>query len=77
MLDNFEHLLAAREDVLALVADCPHLAVLATSRRPCACAASASTASRPWSYPPADPDADEHFASVALFLDRVGRLGSN
>src|SRR6266566_4648428 len=32
LLDNFEHVIAAAPDVATLLADCPHLEVLATSR---------------------------------------------
>jgi len=45
--DNFEHLLAAREDVRALLADCPQLVVLITSRLALRYVASMSTGSRP------------------------------
>src|SRR5260370_14589347 len=32
LLDNFEHVVAAAPDVATLLADCPHLDVLVTSR---------------------------------------------
>ena len=51
LLDNFEHVLAARESVLPLLEACPRLVMLVTSRSPWTCGAAANTRSPPWSCP--------------------------
>ncbi|MBL7524138.1 transcriptional regulator, partial [Frankia sp. CNm7] len=86
VIDNCEHLLdAARDAVDELLAACPRLAVLATSREPLGLAAEhvwrLAPLPLPLPGPPgqdaADPDASAELArvpSVALFLDRAGRV---
>ena len=77
VLDNVEHLLAAREDLLALAADCPHLVVLATSRVPLRVRGEREYRVAPLELPTEDATAEdlEQIASAALFLDRVRAAG--
>lgn len=77
VLDNLEHLLAAREDVVALLAECPHLVVLATSRAPLRVRGERGYRVAPLDLPPAmtTPADLAKIASVALFLDRVRAAG--
>ena len=65
VLDNFEQLLAARSDLAAILADCPSLRVLATSREPLNV-----TAEREFRVPPMT-EAD----AVALFDERAVDAG--
>ena len=80
MVDNCEHLLdAVRDTVAVLLAGCPGLTVLATSREPLGLAAERVWRLTPLPVPqPADEapgaDAIERVASVAIFLDRAGRV---
>lgn len=74
VVDNAEHLLdAVRDTVAMLLTACPRLVVLVTSREPLGL-----PAERTWRLPPLDlPDEDRSpadVASVALFLDRAGRV---
>ncbi|MBX6390295.1 MAG: winged helix-turn-helix domain-containing protein [Frankia sp.] len=81
VIDNCEHLLdAARDAVGALLSGCPGLTVLATSREPLGLAAEYVWRLAPLALPaPPDqtlPDASAlaRVPSVALFLDRAGRV---
>ncbi|HEX2075133.1 MAG TPA: BTAD domain-containing putative transcriptional regulator [Geodermatophilus sp.] len=74
VIDNCEHLLdAARAVVEALLSACPRLAVLATSREPLGLTAECLVRLPPLRL----PDGERELArvpSVALFLDRAGRV---
>ncbi|MDP4502914.1 LuxR C-terminal-related transcriptional regulator [Nonomuraea turcica] len=74
LLDNCEHLVDTCAEVTAgLVAACPRLSVLATSREPLHIASELI-----WRVPPLDlPDAESADAeSVQLFLDRAAAAGT-
>ncbi|TMR25475.1 tetratricopeptide repeat protein [Nonomuraea turkmeniaca] len=74
VLDNCEHLVdTCAEVAAALVASCPRVSVLATSREPLRIASELI-----WRVPPLDlPDADSADAeSVQLFLDRAAAAGT-
>jgi predicted ATPase/transcriptional regulator with XRE-family HTH domain len=75
VLDNCEHLLAAAPEVAALLADCPHLAVLATSRAPLRVRGERAYPLAPLALPPLDrvPTASEVVAApaAALFVARA------
>ena len=76
VLDNFEHLLDAAPAVAELLATCPELHVLVTSRSPLRLAAEREYAIPPLRLPAAASTADD-FASIAgyeaveLFLERA------
>ena len=74
VVDNCEHLLdAARDLVLAVLASCPRVTVLATSREPLGLAAEHTFRLAPLPLP--GPGADLAAApAVALFLDRAQRV---
>jgi predicted ATPase/DNA-binding SARP family transcriptional activator len=73
LLDNWEHLLDAAPLLADLLAACPQLKVLATSREPLRIRAERRYALRPLALP--EPDADlattTEAAAVALFVDRA------
>ena len=74
MLDNFEHLLAGAPLPADLLARCPGLTILATSREPLRVAAERLYAVDPLAVPPegdAPLPGDQRYPSVALFLDRA------
>lgn len=75
VLDNVEHLLAAAPAVAALLADCPQLAVLATSRAPLRVGAEQEYPVPPLATPPLDhvPTLLEVAAAPAarLFVERA------
>jgi predicted ATPase len=74
VVDNCEHLLdAARELVQALLASCPRVAVLATSRAPLGLAAERVFRLAPLAVPAAGADPTRSPA-VAVFLDRARRV---
>lgn len=77
VLDNFEHLIEAREQVLALLEACPRLVVMATSR-----VALRARAEREFRVAPlalleesASPKTLERSPAVGLFRDRAGAAG--
>ncbi len=76
VLDNLEHLLDAATDVAALLARCPGLVVLATSRAALRVRAELERPLGPLPVP-AGPDLPAAAASpaVQLFLDRAGATG--
>ncbi len=74
VLDNFEHLLAGAPLPADLLARCPGLTVLATSREPLRVAAERVYTVDPLAVPPegdAPLPGDHRYPSVALFLDRA------
>ncbi|WP_173064066.1 BTAD domain-containing putative transcriptional regulator [Phytohabitans houttuyneae] len=74
VVDNCEHLLdAARDLTAAVLAACPEVTVLATSREPLGLAAECVSRLPPLPLPGAGEDLPR-VASVAVFLDRAGRV---
>jgi predicted ATPase/DNA-binding SARP family transcriptional activator len=74
VLDNFEHLLAGVPLPADLLARCPGLTILATSREPLRVAAERLYTVDPLAVPPegdAPLPGDQRYPSVALFLDRA------
>ncbi|MCY3739551.1 MAG: tetratricopeptide repeat protein [Candidatus Poribacteria bacterium] len=73
VLDNFEHVMAATEDVKTLLLRCPTLHCLITSREPLKIAGEQRFIVPPLSVPPEDLDweALHHYESVQLFLARA------
>ena len=75
VLDNFEHLLPAAGLVAQLLAACPQLKVLATSRAPLNLRGEHEYAVPPMSVPgrdaPPDPDGLAQYEAVALFVERA------
>ena len=75
VLDNFEHLLEGVPLPAELLARCPGLTVMATSREPLRVAAERLYAVDPLAVPPAELDAPlpeaQRYPAVALFLDRA------
>ena len=74
VLDNFEHLLAGVPLPAELLARCPGLMILATSREPLRVAAERLYSVDPLAVPPegdAPLPGDQRYPSVALFLDRA------
>ncbi len=75
VLDNFEQVLTAAPDVAELLAACPHLKVLVTSRAPLRLSAEHEFPVPPLAHPdPArlpPPDTLADYPAVALFVDRA------
>jgi predicted ATPase/class 3 adenylate cyclase len=73
VLDNFEHLLAAARFVSALLAACPALTVLATSREPLALAVEQRYPVAPLALPVDEDDAEAlaRVPAVVLFCERA------
>ena len=75
VLDNFEHLLPAAGLVAALLAACPQLKVLATSRAPLNLLGEHEYPVPPMSVPgrdaPPEPDDLTQYEAVALFVERA------
>jgi predicted ATPase len=77
VLDNFEHLLGAGSDLAHLMAACPNLSVLATSRAPLRIRDEYELALAPLELPgtdrdeAADPAALANVASIQLFVERA------
>lgn len=76
VLDNFEHLLSAGSDLARLMACCPDLGVLATSRVPLRIRDEYELALPPLELPgtdgdDADPAALANVASIQLFVERA------
>ena len=76
VVDNCEHLLGAvRDTVGTILAACPRLTVLTTSREPLGLAAEHAFRLAPLPLPDAADEGDlAHVASVAVFLDRAARV---
>jgi predicted ATPase/transcriptional regulator with XRE-family HTH domain len=76
VLDNFEHVLAARDAVLALLEACPGVVVLVTSRVALRVRAGREYPVAPLALPdPAGQDAGPDSPAVQLFLDRAEAAG--
>ena len=73
VLDNFEHLMEASQDVKTLLLRCPTLHCLITSREPLKVAGEQRFMVPPLSTPAEDVDCEvlRHFESVQLFLARA------
>jgi predicted ATPase/transcriptional regulator with XRE-family HTH domain len=78
VLDNCEHVVACRDAVLGLLAACPRVAVLATSRVPLRVRGERVCPVAPLPVPePAQPlEALGHSAAVALYLERAQAAGA-
>lgn len=79
LLDNVEHVLAARHGMLALLEACPHLIVLATSRVALHLRAGREYPIAPLAVPdPADPpEVLASSSAVQLFLERARAVGAD
>ena len=76
VLDNFEHVLAARDAVLSLLEACPGVVVLVTSRVALRVRAGREYPVAPLALPdPAGQDAVPDSPAVQLFLDRAEAAG--
>lgn len=74
VIDNCEHLLdAARDTIGVVLSACPRVSVLATSREPLGLTAEYAFRLAPLPLPRSDRDV-EQVPSVAVFLDRAGRV---
>jgi predicted ATPase len=78
LLDNFEHLLAARDSVLALLEPCPHLIMLVTSRVALDVRGSREYPIAPLAVPEAAGPAEALAVSPAaqLFVERARATGA-
>jgi predicted ATPase/DNA-binding SARP family transcriptional activator/Tfp pilus assembly protein PilF len=80
LLDNFEHLMAAKTDVARLLQSCPRLVVLVTSREALGLSGEHVIAVEPFSLP-ADPSPDAaeiaRLESVRLFTYHAQRVRPN
>jgi predicted ATPase/DNA-binding SARP family transcriptional activator len=78
ILDNFEHVLAARGEVAALLAACPSLRILVTSRAPLNVRWEQRYPVAPLSFPDPHNGSDPHdllkYPAVALFVERARAL---
>jgi non-specific serine/threonine protein kinase len=81
LLDNFEHLLPAAGLVSELLAACPDLKILATSRIPLNLRGEHEFQVPPLALPardlPAEPEALAQYEAVALFVDRAGEVAAD
>jgi predicted ATPase/DNA-binding XRE family transcriptional regulator len=77
VLDNFEHVAAARLDVLDLIESCPRLASLITSRSPLRLRGEREFRVAPLEIPDSDDTLDTiaRSASVAMFVERAQATG--
>lgn len=75
VLDNFEQVLDAASDVVDLLAHCPHLHVLVTSRAPLRLRGEREFPVSPLALPergaPPTPETLAQYAAVALFVERA------
>jgi predicted ATPase/class 3 adenylate cyclase len=73
LLDNFEQIVEAAPEVATLVAMCPQLRVVTTSRTPLRIAAEGEYQLAPLALPPSSDDSTDILAypSVALFVERA------
>jgi predicted ATPase/transcriptional regulator with XRE-family HTH domain len=79
LLDNFEHLVTAREEVLGLLAECPRLVVLSTSRVALRVRGEREYRVAPLELPAeaAAPETLAQSAAVTLFLERSRAVGAD
>ena len=81
LLDNFEHVLAAAELVASLLANCPRLRVLATSRAPLRISGEREVAVQPLALPDPrhPPPADQlgGYEAIRLFVERGTSIRSD
>jgi predicted ATPase/transcriptional regulator with XRE-family HTH domain len=79
LLDNVEHVLPARDGILALLEACPHLMVLATSRVALHLRAGREYPIAPLAVPdPSDPpELLARSSAVELFLERAAAAGAD
>lgn len=77
LLDNFEHLIAARGQVLTLLETCPRLVILVTSRMALHVRGEREYRIAPLELPGASvaPEMLAHSPAVAMFLDRARAAG--
>ena len=77
ILDNFEHLVSARSDVLDLLEACPNVSVLITSRVSLRVRGEREVRIAPLKLPivTSDPKSIAQAPSVAMFLDRARAVG--
>lgn len=75
VLDNLEQVLGAAPDIAALLARCPRLHILATSRSPLRIGAEVEYALAPLDLPapqtPVAPDELDRYPATALFMERA------
>ena len=78
LLDNFEHLTAARGDLIDLLTACPRLTVLVTSRAALRVRGEREYRVAPLELPAATdpPEAQAQSAAVVLFLERARAIGA-
>jgi predicted ATPase/DNA-binding CsgD family transcriptional regulator/transcriptional regulator with XRE-family HTH domain len=78
VLDNFEHVLPAADAVGSLLANCPHLRVLVTSRAPLRLSGECEVPVQPLALPEArdSPSPEElgRYEAVRLFIERGSRV---
>ena len=79
LLDNFEHLIAAREALLPLLEGCPRLVVLTTSRVALRVRGECEYRVAPLELPTeaASPEVLTRSAAVSLFLERARAVGAD
>jgi predicted ATPase len=79
LLDNVEHLVAARDDLLTLLEACPRVVVLATSRVALRVRGERQYRVAPLELPAEDapPESLAHTPAVALFLERARAVGAD
>ena len=79
VLDNFEHVAAARFDVLELLESCAGVTVLATSRAPLRVRAEREYRVKPLDIPPPDEDPEtiSLASSITMFRERAQAAGVN
>lgn len=71
VLDTFEHVLGAAPGVARLLADCPQLRMLATSRATLGLSAECEYPLEPLALPEPDAAHPEETAAMALFVERI------
>jgi predicted ATPase/DNA-binding CsgD family transcriptional regulator len=76
VVDNFEHLVEAAPLLAAVIAECPEVTLLVTSRRRLGVTAEHVLALSPLAVPAADAADPGGAASVALFCDRAAAVSS-
>jgi predicted ATPase/class 3 adenylate cyclase len=80
LLDNLEQIVSAAPEVAGLIASCPQLRVVTTSRTPLRIAPEREYQLAPLALPPSSDDSTESmlaYPSVALFVERAGTTRSS